>query len=89
MIKKGTLNCGFAYEVDDEVLDDMYLVEAVAEAQGEDPLKITKVITMVLGPEQKARLYKHLENEKHRVPAEVAVTTLQELFEKLGDEGKN
>ena len=89
MIRKGTLKNGFTYEVDDEVLDDMYLVEAIAEAQNEDPLKITQVITMIMGADQKNRLYKNLENDKGRVPSSVAVDALQELFEQLGEEAKN
>lgn len=89
MIRKGTLKNGFTYEVDDEVLDDMYLVEAIAEAQNEDPLKITQVITMIMGADQKNRLYKSLENDKGRVPSSAAVDALQELFEQLGEEAKN
>ena len=56
MAKKGTLENGFAYEVDENVLDDMRLVDAIAEAEGENPLKVSKVMTMVLGDEQKERL---------------------------------
>lgn len=89
MIRKGTLTNGFAFEVDDEVIDDMYLVEAIAEAQSEDPLKITQVISMIMGTEQKNRFYKHLENDKGRVPSSVALDALQDLFDKLGEDGKN
>ena len=34
MAKKGTLENGFVYEVDENVLDDMRLVDAIAEAEG-------------------------------------------------------
>lgn len=89
MAKKGTLKNGFVYEVDENVLDDMRLVDAIAEAEGENPLKVSKVVTMVLGDEQKERLYKSLENETGRVPVKVAMDALMEIFNRLGEEGKN
>lgn len=89
MAKKGTLENGFVYEVDENVLDDMRLVDAIAEAEGENPLKVSKVVTMVLGDEQKERLYKSLENETGRVPVKVAMDALMEIFNRLGEEGKN
>lgn len=89
MAQKGTLENGFVYEVDENVLDDMRLVDAIAEAEGENPLKVSKVVTMVLGDEQKERLYKSLENETGRVPVKVAMDALMEIFNRLGEEGKN
>ena len=44
---------------------------------------------MVLGDEQKERLYKSLENETGRVPVKVAMDALMEIFNRLGEEGKN
>ena len=89
MAKRGELANGFKYEVDENVLDDMRLVDAIAEAEGENPLKVSKVMTMVLGDEQKERLYKSLENETGRVPVKVAMDALMEIFNRLGEEGKN
>lgn len=89
MAKKGTLENGFTYEVDENVLDDMRLVDAITEAEGENPLKVSKVMTMVLGDEQKERLYKSLENETGRVPVKVAMDALMEIFNSLGEAGKN
>ena len=47
MIKKGTLSNGFKYEVDDAVMDDMRLIDAISESMEDEPLKISKVIKMV------------------------------------------
>ena len=88
-MKKGKLANGFEYEVDEMVLDDMELLDAVAEAQDENPLKISQVITMVLGKEQKRHLYDHIRNENGRVPTAAAIDAIMELFEALGDDGKN
>jgi len=89
MAKRGELANGFKYEVDENVLDDMRLVDAIAEAEDENPLKVSKVMTMVLGKEQKERLYKHLENESGRVPVKTAMNALMEIFEAMGEDGKN
>ena len=89
MIKKGTLKNGFEYEIDDEIMDDMEMVEAVAEAQGENPLAVATVIKMALGEDQKKRLYDHIRNDKGRVPVQEAVESLTEMFEALGKDGKN
>ena len=41
---KGKLENGFEYEVDDVVLNDYEMLEAIAEAQSTNPLKITTEI---------------------------------------------
>lgn len=88
-MKKGKLSNGFEYEIDENVLDDMELIDAMEQSQGDDPLKVSKVITMVLGKEQKKSFYDSIRNEDKRVPVEKAVELFTELIESLGDEGKN
>lgn len=89
-IKKGTLENGFKFAVDTDVLDDMELVDDMAEAQGDNPLKIVSVLNKILGEDQKARLYDHVRDEKTgRVPSEAVSNALAELMDKLGDDGKN
>ena len=58
MIKEITTKSGFKCKVDDTVLDDMELVDAMAASQEEDPLQITVVINKILGEKTKAKLYK-------------------------------
>lgn len=89
MKHEGTLSNGFKYVVDDDVLDDMELIDAMEQSQGDDPLKVSKVITMVLGDEQKQAFYGSIRNEAGRVPVEQAVELFTELIESLGDAGKN
>lgn len=88
-MKKGKLDNGFEYEVDEKVLDDMEMLDALAEAQGEDPLKISVVSKKLLGKEQRQRLYDHLRDEDGRVPVEVASQAIVDILLDLGDEGKN
>ena len=89
-IKKGTLNNGFKFAIDENVLDDVELMEDMAAAQGEDPLRIVAVLKKVLGEEQKKRLYDHVrDKETGRVPTSVISESLTEMFEAIGDNGKN
>lgn len=88
-MKKGKLSNGFEYAVDVAVLDDMELIDAMEQSQGDDPLKVSKVITMILGEEQKKAFYDSVRDENNRVPVEKTVELFTELIESLGDEGKN
>lgn len=88
-MKKGKTTSGFKYEVDENVLDDMELIDAMAASQGEDPTQITVVISKIFGDEQKKRLYDHVRTEDGRVPVADIANVIKEVIESLGDEGKN
>ena len=88
-LRRGKLENGFEYEVDENVLDDMEMLDALAEAQGEDPLKITVVSKKLLGEEQRKRLYDHLRNDEGRVPVEAAAQAITDIMLQLGEDGKN
>lgn len=87
-MRKGTLENGFKYEVDENILDDMELLDAIAEAE-EDPLKISIVSKKILGTEQRKRLYDHIRREDGTVPVEEASQAIADILESFGDEGKN
>ena len=88
-MKKGKLSNGFEFVVDESVLDDMELVDAMEQSEGDDPLKIAKVIRMILGEEQKSKFYDSIRDENNRAPVDKAVELFTELLNSLGDEGKN
>ena len=83
----GKTTCGFEFVVDEKKLDNMDLVDAIAESD-KNPIAITKVITLILGPEQKQRLYEHLRTEDGRVPIEEATRVVVEIFQS-SNTGKN
>ena len=87
-MKKGKLENGFEYEVDEKLLDDMELLDALAEAE-ENPLKISVVSRKVLGTEQRKRLYDHIRREDGTVPVEEASQAIVDILESMGEEGKN
>lgn len=78
---------GFEFEIEDGVLDNMELLDAIAELE-ENPLKLTKVVKLLLGEETKERLYDHVRNDKGRVPAEALSTEVADIFKLLNDKVK-
>lgn len=78
---------GFEFEIEDGVLDNMELLDAIAELE-ENPLKLTKVVKLLLGEKTKERLYDHVRNEKGRVPAEALSTEVADIFKLLNDKVK-
>lgn len=49
MMRTGVTASGFAWQLDDAVLNNMELVDALAEMQEENPLQISAVCRLVLG----------------------------------------
>ena len=48
-----------------------------------------KLLNMVLGEEQKKRLYDHLRTEDGRVPTQAIGDAMEEIFAAAGDQSKN
>lgn len=85
----GKLDNGFEYEIDEKCLDDMRFLDALADADEGDPLATSRVCTMLLGREQKRRMYDTLKTEDGRVPVADAIMCLEKILESAGDDGKN
>lgn len=81
---KGKTSTGFEFDIEDERLDDMELVDIMAEID-ENPLLMPKLCKMLLGEEQKKRLYDHIRSEDGRVPIEATTNAIQEIFNSPGD----
>ena len=84
---KGKTSKGFEFEVSEEALDNMELVEIIAGVD-ENPLLFPKLCEMMLGKEQKRRLYEYFRTEDGRVPIEDISDTVQEIFN-TSDDSKN
>ena len=89
MKASGKLKNGFEYEVDDKILDDMEMVDALAEAQSTNPLAISTVIQKLLGDDQKKVLYDLVRRKDGTVPIEAVTNSVVEIFEQMGVSGKN
>lgn len=88
-MKKGKTKSGFKYEIDEKVLDDMELIDAMAASQGDDPTQISTVVVKIFGVDQRKKLYDHVRAEDGRVPITEVANIITEIIESLGDDGKN
>lgn len=85
---RGTTKSGFEFEIDEVRLNDMEFLDALAETQ-EDVLAFSKVNTMLLGTEQKKRLYDHLRDDNGHVPIEAMKEAIEDIFKSSGEDLKN
>ena len=93
-MKSGKLQNGFKFKVDEASLDDMELLEDLAEIDKGNILKYPSAIERILGKEQKAKLYDKIrEPETGKVTATATSEALTEIIEVLNsqteDAGKN
>ena len=88
MKKEIRMKSGVTLELDDKVMDNMELVDTLAEASDEDPLVVSKMVRLILGDERK-KLYDSLRTEDGRVPVESVSDALKDIFEAFGEKGKN
>lgn len=88
-MKQIVLNNGFAVEVDENVIDNMELVDALAEMKDDDdPLGISKVTKLLLGKKQRKALYDSVRTEDGRVPLNEISHAIEEIFAAFDDQGK-
>ena len=80
---------GFCCEIDPDVLNNMELLDTLADLQGGNKLAYPQVCLLVLGKETRAKLYDHLRNKEGRVPVQDVDRELTEIMEALGEPAKN
>ncbi len=81
---EGKLKSGFEYKIEDHVLDNMELLDAVSKVD-ENPMVLSKVLKMLLGTEQRKNLYDHLRDpEKGNVPITAVSAAVAEIFSGSG-----
>ena len=76
---KGKTKSGFNYHIDENVLQDYELLEAIAETE-KNPIYITKVVRMLLGDDVD-KLKDHVRDEKGHVSIEKMNAEITEIFE--------
>lgn len=80
---KGTLKSGFEYQIEESTLDNMELLDAIAEVE-ENPMGISKVVKMLLGEDQRRKLYDHLRTDRGNVPVAAVSDAVAEIFQGSG-----
>jgi len=84
---KGTTKTGFNFELNEEDLNDYELFELIAGV-GENQFLLPKLVTKLLGEEQKKRLLEHVRTPDGRVPMTVIDKEITDIFS-LSKEIKN
>lgn len=84
----GKTKSGFEYKINPDIMDDMELLDAIAEID-ENPINVSTVLKMVLGDQQRKALYDHLRNDEGRVPVKAVAEAIVDIFTSSGKEGKN
>ncbi|MEG2287467.1 MAG: hypothetical protein RR825_00770 [Ruthenibacterium sp.] len=85
---EGKTSTGFAFALEDDVVNNMELVDALADASDDNPLAVSRVCLLALGTETRKRLYDHIRTKSGRVPVEAVSRELMEIFEAFGKQGK-
>lgn len=85
---EGTTESGFEFEIDDDVLDDYELLEALCQIDEGDTSKTIKMVDMLLGEEQKEKLKEHVRAGGKRVSAKKLISEVMGIFNAI-KEGKN
>ncbi len=83
----GKTSSGFAFKIKEEQLDNMELVDAIAEAE-ENPVAASRVLKLLLG-DQRKELYDTLRTTDGRVPVEATADAIKEIFAAGGKQAKN
>lgn len=86
---QGVTRSGFPFEVADSKLNNMELLDMLAEADGDNPLAFSGVCKLLFGTEQRQRLYDHLRLEDGTVPLDAVGAAIMDVFAAKGAEGKN
>lgn len=76
---KGKTKSGFNYHIDESILQDYELLEAIAETE-KNPIFITKVVRMLLGDDTD-KLKEHVRDEKGHVSIEKMNVEITEIFQ--------
>lgn len=83
---RGTLDSGFEFEINNDILDDYDLLEDLIAVDNGEGQKIVSVITKVLGPEQEKMLKDHLRTENGKLRTSDMTKAIGEIFAKLKED---
>ena len=82
------LSNGYKVELEENTMDNMELVDALAEAADDDPLAVSKICKLILGEEKRKGLYDAIRKPDGRVPVAEVSNCIKEIFDSFGDQGK-
>lgn len=83
-MKQITTKSGFSVEINEEVLDDIEVFDCICELEEGDIKAYRKLISKILKPEDKERLYDHVRQVDGRVPTSLIGNEVAEIIAGCG-----
>lgn len=84
----GITKTGFEFSVNENSMNDMELVDILADADMDDAFRMSHVLRRLLPGDQRKALYDHVRVEG-RVPVDAVVAEVEDIFSTMGSKGKN
>ena len=84
----GVTKTGFHFRVDENAMNDMELVDILADDSMDDSFRMSHVLRKLLPGEQRKALYDHVRVDG-RVPVDAVVSAVEDIFTAMGQAGKN
>lgn len=84
----GVTRTGFSFSVDENCMNDMELVDILADASVDEVFRVSHVLKRLLPGDQRGALYDHLRTDG-RVPVESVAAAVEDIFAAMGQAGKN
>lgn len=86
---KCTTKTGFTCELPDNALDNMELVDVMADSSMNPGFRASATLRLLLTPDQKKALYDHLRTEDGRVSIVAVNEAIVDIFNCFNQQGKN
>lgn len=80
---------GFAFSVDENTMNDMEIVDILADKTIDDAFRLSYLLRKMMPDEQRKALYDHVRTDTGRVPLELLKNEIEDIFAAMGDAGKN
>lgn len=87
-MKTITMKSGLELEIRDNLMNDMELLDDLAELDEGNSYAVSRIVNRILGKNEKKKLYDDL-REDGVTPVNKVVEAMTEIFQLLGDKGKN
>jgi len=85
---RGETSTGFAFTLDKNVMNNMELIDVLADSSLDAGFRASAVVKMVLG-DQRKKLYDHVRTDDGRVPVEAIDAEMKEIFASINESQKN
>lgn len=84
----GKTKSGFQFSVDENCMNDMELVDILADDSVDEAFRMSALVKKLLPGEQRKALYDHV-RVNGRVPVDAVIAEVEDIFASMGNPGKN